>query len=52
MRYVSMQTRAYSIRLRRDCLFNVTYQVTLWRPGSERWFLVCARELDGLNDAI
>lgn len=46
MRYVSLQTQAYSIRLRRNCLFHLTYEVMPWREGSERWFLVSAQEID------
>jgi hypothetical protein len=48
MRYVSIRAQAYSIRLRRNCLFNLTYQVTRWREGSERWFLVGAQEAEDL----
>jgi hypothetical protein len=48
MRYVSVRAQAYSIRLRRNCLFNLTYQVTRWREGSERWFLVGAQEAEDL----
>jgi hypothetical protein len=50
MRYVSIQTRAYSIRLRRNCLFHLTYEVMPWREGSERWFLVGAQEIDSASD--
>jgi hypothetical protein len=48
MRYVSVRAQAYSIRLRRDCLFNLIYEVTHWRDGSERWFLVRAQEAEDL----
>jgi len=48
MRHVSIQVHAYSIRFRRDCLFNLTYEVTQWREGLERWFLVRAREVNDL----
>ena len=48
MRYVSIQVHAYSIRFRRDCLFNLTYEVTQWRQGLERWFLVRAQEINDL----
>jgi len=48
MHYVSVQAHAYSIRFERDCLFNLTYEVTQWRQGLERWFLVRAQEVDDL----
>ncbi len=50
MRYVSIQTRAYSIRLGRDCLFHLTYEAMPWREGSERWFLISAEEIDSPYD--
>jgi hypothetical protein len=46
MRYVSIQAQAYSIRLGRNCLFNLTYEVTHWRDDSERWFLVRVQEAE------
>jgi hypothetical protein len=52
MRYVSIQTQAYSIRLRRNCLFHLTYEVMPWREGSERWFLVSAQEIDTASDEM
>ncbi len=48
MRYISIKAQAYSIRLGRNCLFNLTYEVTRWREGSERWFLVRAQEAEDL----
>jgi hypothetical protein len=48
MRYVSVRAQAYSIRLGHDCLFNLIYEVTHWREGSERWFLVRAQEAEDL----
>ena len=48
MRYVSILAHAYSTRFRRDCLFNLTYEVTQWREGLERWFLVRAQEVNDL----
>jgi hypothetical protein len=50
VRYVSVQTQAYSIRLRRNCVFHLTYEVMPWREGSERWCLVSAREVDSAHD--
>ena len=52
MRYVSIRTQAYNIRLRRSCLFNLTYEVTLWREGWERWFLVRAEEAEDPAECI
>ena len=49
MRYVTINAQAYSIRLRRNCLFNLTYEVTKWREGLERWFLVRAQEAEDLT---
>jgi hypothetical protein len=46
MRYISIKAQAYSIRLGRNCLFDLTYEVTHWREGSERWFLVRAQEAE------
>jgi hypothetical protein len=37
-----------ALRLRRNCLFNLTYEVTHWRENSERWFLVRAQEAEDL----
>ncbi|HWT80221.1 MAG TPA: hypothetical protein VN648_15670 [Candidatus Methylomirabilis sp.] len=45
-RYESITERRYSIRLKREVMFRLTYQVDAGpHPGSERWFLVGMQEL-------
>jgi hypothetical protein len=51
MRYEVITALCYSLRLRHEAWFRITYEVSVGpRPGITRWFLVRMEEL-GMHNA-
>lgn len=50
MRYVTVEIAAYCVASGHPAHFRLTYEVTPFRDGIERWFLVSSEKMQNQSD--